>query len=200
MNSWHRGTLVGMRQVELILVTGHPGTGKSTLARVLAGRYGLALLRKDAIKEPLLDSLGARNREESRRLSDASFAIMFSLARECLDAGEGLILEGNFRPGEHEAAVLALIEGRTEVRITQIVCRAADAVRIARLQARANDPSRHSGHRDAALATEKYKSDELALPGEPLVFDTDGITCVDEGIVRARPLLLVLDQLFFRKS
>ncbi|HVW71302.1 MAG TPA: AAA family ATPase [Steroidobacteraceae bacterium] len=179
---------------------GLPATGKSTLARLIAARYGFALLRKDAVKEPLLDVIGANDRAESRRLSDASFAVLFSIARECLASGAGLVLEGNFRPGEHEASVLSLFEGLTGPRITQVVCRAAEAVRVARLQARVNDPSRHSGHRDAALAAEKYTADVLSLPGERLVFDTDDITCVDDAIVRARPLLSALDQLTLRKS
>src|SRR5262245_10823924 len=98
-----------MRQPHLILVTGLPGTGKSTLARALASRYRAPILCKDTIKEPLLDGIGATDRAGSRRLSDASFAVMFALARESLGAGTDLVLEGNFRPGEHEQALQALI-------------------------------------------------------------------------------------------
>ena len=84
------------------LITGLPGTGKSTLARSLARHFALPLICKDTIKEPLLDVIGAADRSASRRLSDASFAVMFALARDCLRAGTDVILEGNFRPGEHE--------------------------------------------------------------------------------------------------
>jgi predicted kinase len=160
-----------MRQAHLILITGLPGTGKSTVARALASRYELPLLAKDSVKEPLLDAIGARDRAESRRLSDASFAVMFALARDCLSAGTDLILEGNFRPGEHEPALEALIPGSARqgdlIRIAQILCRSSESVRIARLLARATDPTRHPGHRDAELAIRESpaESPELHAPG-----------------------------------
>src|SRR5215831_11909617 len=91
-----------MNAGRVIVVTGLPGVGKSTLARELAGRYRMPMLAKDFIKEPLLDVLGAQDAAASRRLSDASFAALFRLAAEWVRGGHGFILEGNFRPGEHE--------------------------------------------------------------------------------------------------
>ncbi|MGH8284210.1 MAG: AAA family ATPase [Steroidobacteraceae bacterium] len=57
----------------LIIVTGLPASGKTTLARGLAARHRVPLLAKDLVKEPLLDALGAEDALASRRLSDASF-------------------------------------------------------------------------------------------------------------------------------
>ena len=206
--TWHAvqrlGKLVEVRQAHLILITGLPGTGKSTLACSLARHLLVPLICKDTIKEPLLDLLGAADRPESRRLSDASFAVMFALARDCLRAGTDVILEGNFRSGEHEGALSASIrDANTSVndaphagRLTQILCRTPEPVRIARLKARATDPSRHAGHRDAdltahlaadppadlkvalasgpAAGSSPSASDFLALPSERFVFDSDG--------------------------
>ena len=63
-----------MKPGRVIVVTGLPGAGKSTLAHELARRYRVPLLGKDFIKEPLLDVLGAVDAAHSRKLSDASFA------------------------------------------------------------------------------------------------------------------------------
>ncbi len=71
-----------MRKLRVILITGLSGSGKTTLARKLAHRYGVALLAKDIIKEPLLDVIGLDTPAQSRKLSDASFAVLFALARE----------------------------------------------------------------------------------------------------------------------
>lgn len=162
-----------MRQARLILITGLPGTGKSTLARVLARHYAIPLICKDAIKEPLFDTLGMPDREGTRRLSNASFAVMFSVLRDCAAAGSDVILEGNFRPGEHESSLLGSVPQSTQ--FAQVLCRVAEPIRIARLKARAADPSRHAGHRDAEFVATFTQSATgfLAIPGERFTFDTD---------------------------
>jgi predicted kinase len=128
----------------VLVVTGVPCAGKSTLAQELVRRYRLPLLAKDFIKEPLLDVLGAADAAASRKLSDASFAAMFRIAAEWVRGGHSFILEGNFRPGEHEAP---LRDALASVQVAQILCRVPEEERLARLAARENDPTRHAGHR-----------------------------------------------------
>ena len=93
----------------VFLVTGLPATGKTTLARSLARALQLPLLSKDVIKEPLLEVLGAPDPASSRSLSDPSFALLFALAQEQLALTGAVVLEGNFRPGEHEGAIRTLL-------------------------------------------------------------------------------------------
>jgi predicted kinase len=186
----YTGTLMDVRRTHVILITGLPGTGKSTLAESLARHLAVPLICKDTIKEPLLDVIGAPNRAESRRMSDASFAVMFALARDCLRAGTDLILEGNFRPREHESALSALIDNANAtdrndddsangVRVTQVLCRAPEHVRIARLKARSTDPSRHPGHRDADLAVDVTLPDPVAGSAAGHVADVAADPAVD---------------------
>jgi predicted kinase len=158
-----------MRRARLIVVTGLPGTGKSTLAAQLAARFGVPLLAKDLIKEPLLDVLRAKDDRESRTLSDASFAVLFALASDSLARGLDLVIEGNFRPGEHERALRL-----SSAHVAQILCTIDEPTRLARLLARAKDPSRHPGHRDTALAARGAQpaADFLNLPGERWRYDS----------------------------
>jgi predicted kinase len=165
-----------MKPGRVIVLTGLPATGKSTLARELAHRHRLPLLAKDFIKEPLLDVLGAADAAYSRRLSDASFATMFRLAAEWAGCGHDFILEGNFRPGEHEGP---LRDALARAQAVQVLCRVPEAERLARLAARENDPARHVGHRfgeqqsAAGEAMGMNRSDAfIDLPGDRLVYDT----------------------------
>lgn len=75
-----------------VVVSGAPGSGKSTLARDLAPALGLPLIEKDVIKEALGDVLGARDREESKRLGSATMHVLFALARR----NEGGVLESTW--------------------------------------------------------------------------------------------------------
>ena len=161
-----------MIETRVLLITGLPGTGKTTLARRLAARYRAPLIAKDLVKEPLLDVLGADDAAQSRRLSDASFAVLFAVARELVRTNCSLVLEGNFRSGEHESplrAVLHSIDGRAvTARFAQVLCTVDEAERVARLSARRTDSTRHAGHRHGELAA-VTGAGFLDLPGERFV-------------------------------
>jgi predicted kinase len=156
-----------MQSPRLIVVTGLPATGKSSLARELAQLLRAPLASKDMIKEPLLDVLGAGDELHSRLLSTASFAILFALARELLACSPRVIVEGNFRPGEHERPLLQALPPGSDPAgaIVQILCRIEESERIVRLKRRAMDPARHAGHRDAARVAAADNGGFLELPG-----------------------------------
>jgi predicted kinase len=170
-----RWKIDSMESPRLIIITGLPATGKTTLARELAQLLQVPLIGKDMVKEPLLDVLGAGNRAHSRRLSTASFAVLFALARELLMSCGSVILEGNFRNGEHERPILDALPGgsRPAAAIAQILCQVEESQRLERLRGRATDPARHAGHRDAqiALAAAHDGSEFLDLPGKRIAID-----------------------------
>jgi predicted kinase len=152
--------ITSMRKFRLFIITGLPGTGKTTFARALAHRQGVPLICKDTIKEPLLEVLEPAR--SSRELSNIAFAVQFSLARELLALGDSLILEGNFRAGEHETPLLAALPPDSPD-IIQILCRADEDERRARLLSR----TQHAGHQTIHQLERVPACDAfLDLPGE----------------------------------
>ncbi len=64
-----------------VMVTGLPGSGKTTVAGPLAAALELPLLSKDTIKEALWDALGPGDRLWGTRLGTAAATALESLAR-----------------------------------------------------------------------------------------------------------------------
>lgn len=87
---------------KLLLITGDLACGKTTFAHILSMRYGACAFCKDSIKEVLGDTIGFANREENRRLSGASIALMGHIFSEFARLGRDLILEANFHSAELE--------------------------------------------------------------------------------------------------
>jgi predicted kinase len=94
-----RAAPAGARRV--VLVSGVPGAGKSTIARPLAAELGFALLGKDTIKEVLADALEIGALEigaleisagASRRLGAAAMELMWALAADM----PAVVLDANF--------------------------------------------------------------------------------------------------------
>src|SRR5262245_13500660 len=110
-----------MAQPSLIIVTGLPATGKTTLARRLAADLRLPLVTKDEIKERLFDQLGWHDRAWSLRLGQATYDLLYYFVEALLAAGCSAIVEGNFHPAEAAARFRALHD-RYPFAPIQIVC------------------------------------------------------------------------------
>jgi predicted kinase len=158
----------------LLVVTGPPGAGKTTLAAPLAARLRLPLIAKDTIKEALGDATPVVTVEESRRLGQACFAVMYALTSEQLKVGVGAVLETPLLRGVSEPGLGRLMAGS---QAAIVHCHADPATLLARYEARATSGERHPVHVDAARLAEAElwplsRYDPLDLPGPVLMVDT----------------------------
>jgi predicted kinase len=166
-----------MKAPVVVVITGIPCTGKTTLGRRIAAEFSLPLVTKDGLKEVLFDSLGSKDRQWSRKLSLASFNLIFYVMDLLLQAGRSHIVEGNFTAGDHAARLLDL-QRRHPFRPFQILCVADDRVIRQRLQSRAESGLRHPGHLDRLLMAEfdqlisGGQNNPLEIGGELLEVDT----------------------------
>ena len=171
----------------MVVVTGPPASGKSTIARAISEGLPAPLIAKDPIKELLFDALGTGDPAWSKKLGLAAYALLFLEVEEEVRAGRSCVLEANFDHIEASAQLRAL-QLRSPFRAFQIVCWASREVLLERFVGRAG--SRHPGHIDDERLGDVVESIDagrwqaLDLEGETIEVDTTDWATVDvEGLV-----------------
>jgi predicted kinase len=132
----------------LILVNGLPGSGKTTLGATIAAHFRLPFIHKDGVKELLFEALGWSDREWSKKLSRASYDLLFYFTEAELSVGRSLVMEANFSSDLHTSRFIALQE-RCPHQPIQIVCVCEGQTLLERFSQRAEESDRHPGHLDA---------------------------------------------------
>jgi len=174
----------------VVVVTGIPASGKTTLAAALSAHLGWPLVSKDVVKEALFDSLGTGDLQWSQRLGRAGHVVMYSLAATI----PKVILEAHFQRGVAEPELLALNR-----RIIQVYCRCPVDLAAYRYRKRIADPDRHAGHlpeHQCDQVIERWMNDvptPLDLPNAPLV-EVDTTGPVDIGAVATAIRSFVVDR------
>jgi predicted kinase len=174
----------------VVIVTGPPASGKSTIAEAIAKGVSAPLLAKDPVKEALFDGLGTGDPSWSKKLGLATYAILFLALEQEVRAGRSCVLEANFDHDEASVQLRAL-QLRAPFRALQIVCTASREVLVKRFVARSG--SRHPGHIDDERVDDVVESIDagrwraLDLEGERIEVDTTdwAEVAVDELVERA---------------
>lgn len=162
-----------------VVVSGPPGSGKTTLARVIAPRLGLPLIAKDTIKEALMGVYPVADVAASQRLGLAAVMAMYAVAADCRRA----VLESVWHRSR-AAADLTALGGR----LVEVFCRCSAETARARYAERS--PDRAPGHFDDARQPGELWNAENAQPvagGWPVIaVDTERSVDYDLVLERIR--------------
>lgn len=127
-----------------ILITGMPGSGKSTFANEISHKFDIPVYSKDGFKEVLFDTLGFNSREEKVKLGIAATELMYSAAEELIKHNKMFILDNNFENTLTERLDILL----DKYRYTAITVRLTGDPKVIyeRFSYRDLNTNRHRGH------------------------------------------------------
>ena len=171
----------------VVLITGAPASGKTTLARTVADRLNLPVLAKDRIKETLFDALDDARTDV---LGKASFQLLMELVGDFAGGCGAFVVENAFRTVDGPALQKRLAGAD----VLHIHCDATHATLCARARQRAAAGERHPSHADLTSfsASEIYAAPKVC--GDPLTVPTDDFgaaqygAAVAEAVARAAEL------------
>ena len=185
-------------RVQLVLVGGLPGTGKSTLAAAISSGEGAdwTLLRSDVVRKELAgirpsESAAAAYGQgiycpQSRR---RTYDEIFTRALHALELGESVVIDASFSSIAERRAAAQLAE-RTSAVLVELECRAPGALVEERLVQRAIREGRTGEASDADVAIAR----EMAADADPWPSATRIDTSAPiSAIVRAAQAVLDTD-------
>jgi len=151
----------------VILVSGLPCTGKTTIATSIANNFDLPFITKDEVKERLFDTVGSGDRKISKTLSYATFSILDYFVESMLKASTSFIMEGNFS-SDKVVKPFADYKKRYNFQLIVIECQTKGKILLERFRERAESGERHPGHMDSMLIDEMKEDLLRGRPETPI--------------------------------
>ena len=167
----------------LVIVTGVPAAGKTTLGRRLAPELSLVRLCKDEIREAIGAWLPPKTHAESKPLGGAAYAVCVRLAEESLASGVGVLIEAAFSRGAAEPMLAPLV---ARSRAVQIHLHSSLELSNRRFRERYARGERHPAHMDEAAVAHDGLLWELGWErwAKPLQLDVPTLSIdTNEGFV-----------------
>ena len=148
----------------IVLVSGPPAAGKTSIAVPVAKGLGFPLIAKDDIKEALFETPNGEAGDVawSHHLSQAAMAVLWRLASRCPAA----VLDANFRPHSEDERHHIIALGGT---VIEIYCRCPSEEAARRFAARASSGRWHSAHALRTVTAEMLAEYDRPISMGPVI-------------------------------
>jgi len=170
----------------IIVVTGLPASGKTTLARLLGVELGFVVIDKDDFLETLLGSVQEFNAEFRFRCSRDADKQFEEAARA---AGDVILVSHWQGPNEHRESGTPSAWLREFDSVVEIVCHCSVATALERFKNR----NRHAGHgdnrSDLSVLQRWFEEDSLRIPlgiGSLITVNTEAIVDIKKLALECR--------------
>lgn len=174
------GSYIVFRKPICVIVTGRPGSGKTTLSGKLAERLWMPVIGRDRIKEGYVNTHGVKHDRLPPDTNRVVSNLFFEIANQYLAAKISVIIEAAFQHSVWEERIQAI----RELSIPVFVVCTVDGMVAARrhLQRGLDDPDREFYHGDKRVEIFR-KTGEIAPPGDYQApnFDVPTIHVSTEG-------------------
>lgn len=168
----------------VIIISGSPGTGKTTLSKHVAQILHVPVIHRDAIKETIFDSLGWSDRAWSKKTGITSYRLLYYFLEVLLQTRCHFMVESNFS-ATFDTPQFMKLQQLYPYNALQIVCHTDLPVLVERLRHRSQTAERHPGHSDheemATLTPDMLIGEAipLGLDGPVLSIDTTDFTATN---------------------
>ena len=163
-----------------IIVTGRPGSGKTTLAKLLGERLRMPVISRDEIKEGYVNTFGVKHDQLPPDTNGVVSNVFFEIVDQYLSSMVSVVIEAAFQHKVWEPRIPRIVEIANPF---IVVCSVDGEVAAQRhLQRGLDDPHRELYHGDKSVSAYR-ETGILELPGNYVApaFDVPTVHVATEG-------------------